>query len=254
MKRENILEIIFKSRKTFDERAGKKQNWSADRIEKFTNFAVNLNEKHFLPQINGTVRIYKVLHNNNMAFTGNYNSTEFVVDLKVEFNGVTTSWLCLKNSRIPNSGLGVFALRVFQKNDFITVYLGKKESDILETEYVFHGINGRVGNKTGCLKEEFWFAHRIQHGSGPAANVKIKNNYSLIALRDLRVGEELFLDYNRNINCPSCNKETGFCDAFDFSMYLCYECYKKKKKGKICQHCNVFFCFKCYDEHQIRFN
>ena len=68
MERENILEIIFKSRKTSDERAGKKQIWSADRIEKFTNFAVNLNEKHFLPQINGTVRIYKVLHNNNMAF------------------------------------------------------------------------------------------------------------------------------------------------------------------------------------------
>jgi hypothetical protein len=53
MKRENILEIIFKSRKTFDECAGKKQIWSADRIENFTNFAVNLSEKHFLPQING---------------------------------------------------------------------------------------------------------------------------------------------------------------------------------------------------------
>ncbi len=84
--------------------------------------------------------------------------------------------------------------------------------------------------------------------------MKIKENYSLIALRDLRVGEELFLDYNQNINCPSCNKETGFCDALDFSMFLCYECYKKKKEGKICQYCNDFFCFKCYDEHQIRFN
>ncbi len=147
-----------------------------------------------------------------------------------------------------------FCIEGLKKNEFIAVYLGKKETDILETEYVFHGINGRVGNEVGCLKEEFWFAHRIQHGSGPAANVKIKENYSLIALRDLRIGEELFLDYNRNMNCPICNKETGFCDALDLSMYLCYECYKKKKKGKICQYCHVFFCFKCYDEHQICFN
>lgn len=252
MKTENILEKIFQSRKTFDECAGMKQIWSAERIERFTNFVVNLSAKHFLPQINGTVRIYKVWHTNNMECIGNYNSTEFVVDLNVEFNGVTTSWLCLKKSRIPNSGLGVFALRVFKRNEFITVYLGKKETDILETEYVFHGINGRIGNKSGYLEEEFWFAHRIQHGSGPRSNVKIKENYSLIALRDLRVGEELYLDYNRNINCPSCMKETGFCDALDYSFYLCYECYKKRKNGKICQYCHVFFCFTCYDEHQIR--
>ncbi len=57
MKTENILEKNFKSRKTFDECAGMKQIWSAKRIERFTNFAVNLSAKHFLPQINGTVRI-----------------------------------------------------------------------------------------------------------------------------------------------------------------------------------------------------
>ncbi len=48
--------------------------------------------------------------------------------------------------------------------------------------------------------------------------MKIKDNYSLIALRDLRVGEELFLDYNRSINRPICNKETKFCDVLDFLM------------------------------------
>ena len=254
MKRGNILEMVFKSRKTFEECAGKKQIWSADRIENFSIFAVNLSSKSFLPQINGTVRIYKMFRSNNMVFSDYYNSTEFIVDLKVEFNGVTTNWLCLKKSRIPNSGLGVFALRVFKKNEFITVYLGIKETNILETEYVFHGINGRVGNEVGCLKKEFWFAHRIQHGSGQAANVKIKENYSLIALRDLRIGEELFFDYNRNINCPSCNKETGFCDNLEHSMYLCYDCYKTTKEGKICQYCHVFFCLKCYDKRQIFVN
>ena len=61
MERENILEIIFKSRKTFDERAGKKQIWSAERIEKFTNFAVNLSEKlffHKLMALFGFIKCY----------------------------------------------------------------------------------------------------------------------------------------------------------------------------------------------------
>ena len=97
MKRGYILEMVFKSRKTFEECAGKKQIWSADRIENFSIFAVNLSLKSFLPQINGTVRIYKMFRSNNMEFSDYYNSTEFIVDLKVEFNGVTTNWLCLKN-------------------------------------------------------------------------------------------------------------------------------------------------------------
>jgi hypothetical protein len=86
----------------------------------------------------------------------------------------------LKISGIPNSGLGIFALRAFKKKEFISAYSGKTETDTLETEYFFRGINGKVGSKYGCLREEFQFAHRIQHGSGPATNVKIKNDYTLI--------------------------------------------------------------------------
>lgn len=142
-----------------------------------------------------------------MVLDDNYNLPNFNMELKVEYNGITSNWLCLKNSGIPNSGLGIFALRAFKEKEFITAYLGKKETDDLETEYVFHGINGKVGNKYGCLMEEFWFAHQIQHGSGPAANVKIRNDYTLIALKDIKIGDELFFDYNRDIRCPFFSKK-----------------------------------------------
>lgn len=50
MKKGNILENIFKSRKSFEECSGKKQIWDAKRIEMFTDVAVNLVEKNCLLQ------------------------------------------------------------------------------------------------------------------------------------------------------------------------------------------------------------
>jgi hypothetical protein len=92
----------------------------------------------------------------------------------VEFIGIVDNWLCLKPSQIQNSGLGVFAQREFCEKEFVTAYLGKIELNHLETEYVFQNINGKVECKFGCLREEFWFTHRMQYGSGPTANIKIK--------------------------------------------------------------------------------
>lgn len=92
------------------------------------------------------------------------------------------NWLCLNQSRIPNSGLGVFARRDFLENDFVTAYLGIVERYNLEMEYVFQQINGKVDGEFSSLIEEFLFAHRLQHGSGPKANSKIKHNYALVTL------------------------------------------------------------------------
>lgn len=50
-----------------------------------------------------------------MVLDDSYNCSDFNMELKVEFNGVTSNWLCLKISGIPNSGLGIFALRAFLK-------------------------------------------------------------------------------------------------------------------------------------------
>jgi hypothetical protein len=92
-------------------------------------------KQHFLPTLGGTIWVYKVLSTTNMVLDDSYNCSDFNMELKVEFNGVTSNWLCLKISGIPNSGLGIFALRAFKKKEFITAYLGKIKTDILETDF-----------------------------------------------------------------------------------------------------------------------
>ncbi len=108
----------------------------------------------------------------------------------------------------------MFAQREFCEKEFVTAYLGIVELNPLETEYVFQNINGKVECKFGSLREEFWFAHRMQHGSGAAVNIKIKSDYTLIALRKIRKGEELLFDYNRDVLCLTCKTETRLCNKF----------------------------------------
>jgi hypothetical protein len=122
--------------------------------------------------------------------------------------------LHLLKSCIPNSGFGVFAARLFRKNEFITCYLGEL-TDPTEGSYVFKKINGfslsmgdvdNYGNCWNCLGQpllvsDHWFAHRIQHGSGGKVNVKISEQYVVSSLQKITVREELFMDYNRDCKC-----------------------------------------------------
>ncbi len=68
----------------------------------------------------------------------------------------------------------MFSQRDFCEKEFVTAYMGIEELNPLETEYVFQNINGKVECKFGSLREEFWFVHRMQHGSRAAANINIK--------------------------------------------------------------------------------
>ena len=63
----------------------------------------------------------------------------------------------------------------------------------------------------------------MQHGSGPTANIKIKSDYTLIALRKIRKGEELLFDYNR-IFCLGCKTEARLCNKFGAMPELCSKC------------------------------
>jgi hypothetical protein len=135
----------------------------------------------------------------------------------------------------------VVAQREFCEKEFVTAYLGIVELNPLEIEYVFQNINGIVECQFGSLREEFWFAHRIQHGSGVAVNIKIKSDYTLSALRKIRKGEELLFDYNRDVLCLTCKTETRLCNKFGTASELCSECNMKRKHGKSCSQSNAFF-------------
>jgi len=114
-------------------------------------------------------------------------------------NGITTPWLSLKLSSIKNSGFGVFSLQNFKKNKFITCYLGEVNENPSDEEYTFKKINGKPVKSASGLLEDYWFGHQIQYGSGNQVNVTLSTGYEIKAKKDIEIGEELFLDYNRSI-------------------------------------------------------
>jgi len=77
----------------------------------------------------------------------------------------------MKKSSIIAGGFGVFLIRDFSANEFVTVYLGKK----FDLNYRFGDILALPNNfKLSSFQEEYWFGHRINHGSGGKNNLEIK--------------------------------------------------------------------------------
>jgi len=77
----------------------------------------------------------------------------------------------MKKSSILARGFGVFLIRDFSANEFVTVYLGKK----LDLTNRFGDILALPNNfKTSGFQEEHWLGHRINHGSGGKNNLEIK--------------------------------------------------------------------------------
>jgi hypothetical protein len=88
---------------------------------------------------------------------------------------------------------------------------GEVNQDPSDDEYTFKKINGKpVNSLSGLLEDCYWFGHRIQHGSGNQVNVTITSGYVIKAKKDIEIGEELFMDYNRSLFCGECKVETEF--------------------------------------------
>jgi SET domain-containing protein len=160
----------------------------------------------------------------------------------------------LKLSSIKNSGLGVFSLRNFKVGEFITAYLGEVNENSHEEEYTFKKINGKPVNSESGFLEDYWFGHRIQHGSGDQVNVFITAGYEIKAKKDIEIDEELFMDYNRSIVCEECKVESDFYDRLLKIPKKCNFCENMCLKLKKCSNCEAcFICLQCYDKKQITF-
>jgi len=90
--------------------------------------------------------------------------------------------------------------------------------------FAAHSINGKPVNSASDLLEDYWFGHRIKHGSGDQVNVTITAGYEIKAKNTIEIGEELFMDYNRSIVCEKCEAESDFYDL----------CFTKPKKCNFC--------------------
>jgi hypothetical protein len=147
------------------------------------------------------VSLYKGINIDNVVSLNVYDNPSFCCTLYVFKNGISTPWLSLKLSSIKNSGLGVFLLQNLKEDKFFTCYLGEVNENPSDEEYTFKKINGKCVKSASGLLEDYWFGHRIQHGSSDQVNVTIIEGYEIKAKKDIEIGEELFMDYNRSIVC-----------------------------------------------------
>jgi hypothetical protein len=144
-----------------------------------------------------------------------------------------------------------FAAHSFEKDEFVTCYLGVLDLEPQDVTYTFKKINAAPELPSGELKEDYWFGHRINHGSGDKVNVTVTECYVIKSCKEIKIGEELFLDYNRKLYCEVC------CEDEDFYLeksrrQCCDRCGKCVVHGKKFCNCeNNFLCLECYDLQQI---
>ena len=154
----------------------------------------------------------------------------------------------MKISDIPGAGFGVFAMQLFRPREFVTVYLGVKRDET----YQFKDIVARPKKfKLDIMDDEYWLAHRINHGSGDSSNVEIGNDYVIRATKNISIGDELLLDYNRDCICKKCKGYKFFQDQDDAVMDNCINCGNLIGCKKSCKTCRSYMCFECYDHFQF---
>jgi hypothetical protein len=180
-----------------------------------------------------------------------YKNDGFNLTMIVKKDDVEYDWIELKKSSIPNSGFGIYALRNFEVDEVVTVYLGDVVEDGERLDYAFGVVNGRPEwvERSGLIWE-YWLAHRINHGRNDTINVAIGKDYKVIATRKIYKGEELFLDYNRDVYCCNCHVESCFVHN-DITNTLCSECNKVEESNKHCEICVRYICSNCYYKSQI---
>jgi hypothetical protein len=151
----------------------------------------------FMTSLDDVVSVSKGITIDNVVSVNVYENPSFCSTLYVFKNGISTPWLNLKLSYIKNSGLGVFSLQNFKVGDFITAYLGEVNKNPLDEEYTFKKIDSNSVNSSSVFLEDYWFGHRIQHGSGDQVNVIITAGYEIKSKKDIEI-DEVFL-----IQCSS---------------------------------------------------
>jgi len=123
--------------------------------------------------------------------------------------GVKVPWFVVQRSSIEDAGLGLFAARNFCKGEIIGFYMGKpdKTSFDASTEYsikadfgIVHSSSIKYGNLITMglqMANDPTFSKDASPQDEDEFNFVIHRNMMAEALRDIEVGEEMFLKYNR---------------------------------------------------------
>jgi hypothetical protein len=137
-----------------------------------------------------------------------YKNMDLKHNLIVKQGRNEMDWIMMKKSTINEKCFSLFALRDFEEDEVISVYLGEKVNTEEKVVYVFLDINGRPQRlEESGLIQEYWLVHRINHEHFEQVNIVITTDYKISAKRKFFKDEELFMDYNRDVLCSHCNKE-----------------------------------------------
>ena len=124
-------------------------------------------------------------------------------------------WITVKKSKLKphrldsTAGYGVFADRRFKENDYVGAYLGEYAKEGEENDYSLlqRKTNKRILVQAGFPKykkmylgahmvnDHNWGKDVLQHDN-KAYNVVFHPNLAMVALKDIEVGEELYVNYN----------------------------------------------------------
>jgi hypothetical protein len=132
----------------------------------------------------------------------------FSLLLQVKLASGFEDWFTIKKSTLEEAGFGLFTARDFEKEDMIGVYLGVKAKLSMKSDsnysVVVPNTNFRVDAIGGVSSGEpiYWGVHLANDPglktkcSQAKYNCQVQNDLSLVTIRKVKKGEELFQDYN----------------------------------------------------------
>jgi hypothetical protein len=147
----NALFEIFSSLKTFCGKCLKVD----EKIAFIRQFATELCNPIYFTDLSTRVKISKSVSINPVISVNVYNNPTFFSELVVFFKEREDPWLTMKVSSIMNGVFGVFAARSFEKDEFVTCYLGVLDLEPQDVTYTFKKINAAPELPSGELMEDF---------------------------------------------------------------------------------------------------
>ena len=132
---------------------------------------------------------------------GQWTSTTLHPVVEVRFRTTDGRWvdqLQLKSSGIARAGRGLFAARAFADGELISRYCGLRKSYPKKRSAHQYALDPDGQGKSiidAAGAEHYLFAHFINHAAKKAANCAFRDGGLIVASRDIRQGEELFVDY-----------------------------------------------------------
>ena len=140
----------------------------------------------------------------------------------VDDDGRRINWIESKPSNLPNAGTGVFPSKSFRKDELITIYLGRPYNKDESDTYAFEDVT--AADEQGNTDIPYLLAQFINQAVMSNPNCMF-DGYKIIALRNIRQGEELLIYYNRDVFCGLCgtlmDKSEG--NFFDRGMTCSHE-------------------------------